>query len=634
MAFFDWLLGKPLSSAEDGEERVGVVAGVSNFGLDALGSAAYGPEAALTVLIPAAAAGIAYVLPIGLVIIALLLVVFFSYRQTIAAYPNGGGSYTVASENLGSRWGLLAAAALMLDYLLDVGVGISTGVGALVSAVPKLGPHTLGLCLIILAILTIISLRGVRDSGLIYTGPTYLFIVCLLGVLGWGVVKALLGGGHPHPVVPPPLPSAHAVSAVGAWLLIRAFAGGCTALTGVEAVSNGVRAFKEPNTAVARRTLAVIVTLLALFLAGIGYLTRAYGIMATQPGTPEYQSLLSMITAAVAGKGVVYYVTIASILLMLSLSANTAFADFPRLCRAIAQDRYLPHFFALRGRRLVYTEGVLVLAVLSAVILTIFGGVTDRLIPLFAVGAFLAFTLSQAGMVAHWKRSDDKRARLYMAINGVGALATGCTVVVVLIAKFVEGAWITVLIIPLVITLMRAVHRHYARVAKLTEITKLTLVPTTTPLAILPVAHWDRPSQEALRFATSLTQDIQIVHIQTEDGGGEASERWQEELDAASAAGGLPAPRVTSIPSPYRTITTPILKFILEAEGNNPDRQIAVIVPEMVPDRWWEYLLHNHRSTVLKALLLWQGNRRIVVINVPWYLCDAKDTKESGTRIA
>ncbi len=631
MAFFDWVLGKPLSSNEDGEERVGVVAGVSNFGLDALGSAAYGPEAALTVLIPAAAAGIAYVLPISLVIIVLLLVVFFSYRQTIAAYPNGGGSYTVASENLGSRWGLLAAAALMLDYLLDVGVGISTGVGALVSAVPKLGSHTLGLCLLILGILTLISLRGVRDSGLIYTGPTYLFIVCLLGVLIWGVAKALLGGGHPHAVVPPPLPSAHAVSAVGAWMLIRAFASGCTALTGVEAVSNGVRAFKQPNTQVARRTLAIIVTLLALFLAGIGYLTRAYGIMATQPGTPEYQSLLSMITAAVAGKGVVYYVTIASILLMLSLSANTAFADFPRLCRAIAEDGYLPHFFALRGRRLIYSEGVLMLAFLSAIILTIFGGVTDRLIPLFAIGAFLAFTLSQAGMVAHWKRSDDKRARLYMTINGVGAVATGCTVTVVLVAKFVEGAWITVLMIPLVIVLMRAVHRHYTRVAKLTKITGLTLQPTPTPLAIVPVAHWDRPSLEALRFATSLTRDVQVVHIQSEEDNGEKSERWQGDLDAASQACGVPAPRVFTVPSPYRMVTTPILKFVLKTEAETPDRQIAVIVPELVADRWWEYLLHNHRSTVLKALLLLEGNRRIVVINVPWYLSDAKEVRPNAT---
>lgn len=619
MALLNWILGKPLASDEDADERVGIVAGVSNFGLDALGSAAYGPEAALTILIPAAAAGIAYVLPISLTIIALLLVVFFSYRQTIDAYPNGGGSYTVASQNLGGQWGLLAAAALMLDYLLDVGVGISTGVGALVSAVPKLGPHTLGLCLFILLLLTIISLRGVRESGMVYTGPTYLFIVCLLGVLGWGTLKVLLAGGHPQAVVAPPAPSTHAMASVGTWLLIRAFASGCTALTGVEAVSNGVMAFNDPNTQTARRTLAVIVALLAIFLAGIAHLTRAYGIMATQPGSPSYQSLLSIITAAVAGKGVVYYVTIASILLMLSLSANTAFADFPRLCRAIAEDGYLPRFFALCGRRLVYTEGVLVLAVLSALILIAFGGVTDRLIPLFAIGAFLAFTLSQAGMVGHWKRDKDRRARLYMAINGLGALATGCTVLVVLVAKFTEGAWITVLMIPLLILLMRGVHKHYTRVARETEISKLTLDPTPTPLAILPVAHWDRPSQEALRFATSLTRDVQVIHVQS-DGEDQISERWQQDLDAASKACGVPAPQVMNVPSPYRAVTTPIMKHVLKIEADNPKRRIAVIVPELVAAKWWEYLLHNHRSTVLKALLLVKGNRRIVVINVPWYL--------------
>ena len=623
MAILNWLLGKPLSSGEDAEERVGVVAGVSNFGLDALGSAAYGPEAALTILIPAAAAGIAYVLPISLTIIVLLLLVFFSYRQTIDAYPNGGGSYTVASENLGSQWGLLAAAALMLDYLLDVGVGISTGVGALVSAVPRLVPHTLAMCLAILAVLTLISLRGVRDSGLIYTGPTYLFIVCLLGILSWGTFKTIVGGGHPAAVVAPPHPSEHAVAGVGAWLLIRAFASGCTALTGVEAVSNGVRAFKEPNTQTARRTLTVIVALLALFLAGIAHLTRAYGIMATDPGKAGYQSLLSMITAAVVGKGVLYYITIASILLMLSLSANTAFADFPRLCRAIAEDGYLPRFFALRGRRLIYTEGVLVLAVLSAIILIVFGGVTDRLIPLFAIGAFLAFTLSQAGMVGHWRRSKDKRAGLYMAINGVGAVATGCTVAVVLVAKFAAGAWITVLMVPLLMLLMYAVHRHYGRVTRLTEIGTLSLDPIPPPIAVLPVAHWDRPTQDALRFAISLTKEVQVVHVQSEQDDERDSEGWQEKLDQAAKSCGVAAPQVVRLSSPYRTVTTPLVQYVLKLEAATPERRIAVVVPEMVAAKWWEYMLHNHRSTVLKALLLLQGNRRILIINVPWYLSQA-----------
>ena len=620
MSLIDVLLGKPLASEEDSEQRIGVTTGVPTFGLDALGSAAYGPEAALTILIPAAAAGIAYVLPISLIIILLLAIVYFSYRQTIDAYPRGGGSYTVASENLGRNVGLLAAAALMLDYLLDVGVGISTGVGALVSAVPSLGPHTLAICLFILLLLTMISLRGVRENGLVYTVPTYVFVVCLLGVLGWGTAKVLLGGGHVAPVIAPPAPE-HAVAAIGAWLLIRAFASGCTALTGVEAVSNGVMAFREPTSQNARRTLAVIVTLLGIFLAGIAHLTRAYGIMATEPGSKNYQSLLSMITAAVAGKGVVYYVTIGSILVLLSLSANTAFADFPRLCHAIAEDGFLPRFFAIRGRRLVYHEGILVLAVLSAVILTVFDGVTDKLIPLFAVGAFTAFTLSQAGMVMHWRRKGGPRSKLYMVINLVGAVATGLTTIVVLLAKFVEGAWITVLMIPLLIVLMKAVNRHYCRVSAETKIAQIELQPLAKPVAVLPVAEWTRASQAALQFACMLSDDVRVLHVECPDEVGEGTAKdWQGQLDAAAAQHRAQSPRVVAVPSPFRFITSPILKYVADILKEDPTQRIAVVVPELVASHWYEYLLHNHRSTALKGLLLMQGTRGVVVINVPWYL--------------
>ena len=621
MSILDVLLGKPLASEEDSEQRVGVLAGVPTFGLDALGSAAYGPEAALTILIPAAAAGIAYVMPISLTIIGLLAIVYFSYRQTIGAYPHGGGSYTVASQNLGSNMGLLAAAALMLDYLLDVGVGISTGVGALVSAVPTLAPHTLALCLAILALLTVISLRGVRENGLIYVAPTYFFVVCLLGVLGWGTVKALMAGGHPHAVVAPPREVGHAVAAMSAWLLIRAFASGCTALTGVEAVSNGVSAFKEPSDATARKTLAVIVSLLAVLLAGIAHLTRVYGIQATEPGAKNYQSLLSMITAAVAGRGVVYYMTIGSILVLLSLSANTAFADFPRLCRAIAEDGFLPRFFAIRGRRLVYTEGILVLAVLSGLVLIAFDGVTDRLIPLFAIGAFLAFTLSQAGMVMHWRRERGRRSGLYMTVNGVGALATGCTVVIVLVAKFVEGAWITVLMIPALIVLMKTVNRHYRKVAQQTAIEDLEIRVMEEPVAVLPVAAWNRASAAALQFACSLTSEVHVLHVDCADEPGRC-EDWQKRLDTAATPSGMEAPLAVSVDSPFRFILTPILTYVKQVQKQFPGRKIAVVVPELVAKHWYQYLLHNHRSTALRGFLLMRGDRQTVVINVPWYLED------------
>ncbi len=621
MHLLDSLLGRPLASDEDREQRVGIAAGVATFGLDALGSAAYGPEAALTLLIPAAAAGVACILPISLTIIALLGIVYFSYRQTIDAYPNGGGSYTVASENLGSGFALLAAAALMLDYFLDVAVGISTGIGALISAVPRLGPHTLGLCLLVLLLLTLINLRGVREGGVLFTAPTFVFIVSLLGVLALGVVRTILSGGHAAPVVPPPHSTAHAATAVGAWLLIRAFAGGCTALTGVEAVSNGVTAFRDPCTQTARRTLTVIVVLLAAMLGGIAYLTRAYGIMATEPGSPGYQSLLSMLTAAIVGRGVIYYVTIASILVVLSLSANTAFAGFPRLCRVIAEDRYLPRFFAIRGRRLVYTEGILLLALLSAGILVLFGGITDRLIPLFAIGAFLAFTLSQAGMVMHWKKSGHQKMFLHMAINGIGALATGITVLIVLVAKFTQGAWITVLAVPLLVLLMHSVHRHYQRVQAQTAVSGLTLEHLPPPIAVVPVAHWDRASQAALQFACSLTAEVSVLHVECPGEAGEEScAAWQQRLDRSASQAGLNPPRLVSIPSPYRFVTSPILRHVLDLERRHPCRRIAVVIPELVAARWYQYLLHNHRSTVLKAMLLIQGTGRIVVINVPWYL--------------
>ncbi|HYZ85036.1 MAG TPA: APC family permease, partial [Bryobacteraceae bacterium] len=313
MGLADVLFGRPLASSEDRKEKVGWAEGIPIFGLDALSSAAYGPEAALTVLLPAGLAALAYVVPLSTAIIILLAIVYFSYRQTIAAYPTGGGSYTVAKQNLGIRAGLVAAAALMLDYILNVAVGISAGVGAVVSALPWLQPHTLKICLTILALLTIVNLRGAREPGVLFLFPTYLFVACLLGVIGWGTYQTLLTGGHPRPVIPPTkMPAAQ--EAITLWLLLRAFASGCTAMTGVEAVSNGVQAFREPVVPNARKTLTAIVAILVILLAGIAYLTRAYQIGATPPGQPGYQSVLSQLTAAVAGRNVFYSVTIGSIL--------------------------------------------------------------------------------------------------------------------------------------------------------------------------------------------------------------------------------------------------------------------------------------------------------------------------------
>jgi amino acid transporter len=621
MSFLDILLGKPLATSDERAEHIGASAGIPIFGLDALSSAAYGPEAALTLLLPLGAMGVAYIVPVSASIIVLLAIVYFSYRQTIAAYPGGGGSYTVASENLGTFPGLLAAAALMLDYVLVVAVGISAGVGALVSAVPSLQPHTLLICLAILVVITIVNLRGVREAGVFFMLPTYLFLGTLLWVILVGTIKTVLAGGHPMPVVAPPLAGSGVVAAASAWLLLQVFSNGCTAMTGVEAVSNGVRAFRDPTVRNAQRTLSVIIGLLIVLLAGIAYLIRAYGIAATDPGKPGYQSVLSMLVAAVAGRGWFYDVTIASVLLILSLSANTGFADFPRLCRAVAQNNFLPHAFGYRGRRLVYSEGIIVLAVLAAVLLVLFGGVTDRLIPLFAIGAFLAFTLSQAGMVAHWKRTGGPGATRSMLVNGLGAVATGITAIVVLVAKFTSGAWISALLIIALVSAMMWVRRHYREVAEeVSSSSPLDVAAVQPPIVVVPIQGWGKIAQRALQFALTLSPDIRAVHVATEEETNALRDQWAQVVDEPMKQAGRTPPQLVVLPSPYRLILRPILDYVLQAEQQYPDRQIAIIVPELVERHWYHYPLHNQRAELLKALVLLNGSTRIVLINVPWYI--------------
>jgi amino acid transporter len=618
MAALDILFGRPLASEEDQGQRIGPAQGIPVFGLDALSSAAYGPEAALTILLPLGIAGVRYIVPLMAAIIVLLLIVYFSYRQTIAAYPSGGGAYTVAKENLGQRAGLLAASALMIDYLLNVAVGISAGIGALISAVPSLHRHTLVMCLIVLAILTVVNLRGVREAGSAFMTPTYLFVGTLGIVLVLGLYRVVTTGGHPHALVAPPHPSG-AVEAVGLWLLLKAFASGCTALTGVEAVSNGVQAFREPVVPAAHKTLTTIILILVALLGGIAALVHYYGIVATDPTQPGYQSVLSMVTAAVAGKGIFYGVTMFSVLLVLCLSANTSFADFPRLCRAVAVDNYLPHSLTTRGRRLVYSQGIIVLAVFAAILLIIFGGVTDRLIPLFAVGAFLAFTLSQAGMVGHWRRNKGPGAVHSLFLNGLGALATGITVCIIVAAKFTSGAWVVVLLLPASLLFMTRVRTHYRRVAR--ELApRGHLIPhkLPPPIVIVPVDRWSAVTQKALRFAMTLSPDVQAVHVTCEDDAGIAE--WQSAVEAPSRDAGVPVPKLVTLRSPYRMVLTPLVNYVLKVEKENCDRTVAVVIPVMVERHWYHYFLHNQRGGALTAMLLVGGDRRINIVNVPWYL--------------
>ncbi len=635
MSITSALLGRPLANREAEGDKMGVLEGVPAMGLDGLGSAAYGPEAALTVLVPLGAAGLGYIGPITVVILVLLGILFLSYWQTIKAYPSNGGSYTVARENLGDNAGLLAASALMVDYMLNVAVGISAGIGALTSAIPALQPFTLWLCLAVLAGVTLVNLRGTKESGLVLAVPTYIFIAGLGGMLLLGVVRILAGAGGPV-VAPPSVP--HAAEGASLWLLLRAFAAGCTAMTGVEAVSNGVGAFREPRTRNAHGTLSIIVAVLALLLGGIAYLAMHYRIAAMDQTKPGYQSVLSQLVAAVHGRDWLYYVVIGSVLAVLCLSANTSFVGFPRLCRQVAGDKYLPSAFAIPGRRLVYTAGILFLGGGAGLLLIAFGGITDRLIPLFAVGAFLSFTLSQAGMAAHWLREASSHAdRLRLWINGIGAVATAAALAIILAAKFVEGAWLTVLVIPLTLLLLHAIHRYYAGLDNQLlagHEAPLTLHRHETPRLIIPIGRWDRLSRNAVTFAMTLSPEhVTALHC-TELEGPDAEEQeksiredWERCVEAPARAAGLTPPRLVVRPSPYRSVLGPLLRLIEESGGCSPERPIAVVLPVLIEGRWWETFLHVHRERRLRQALLRNGGEDIAVIGVPWQIVPPRPQK-------
>lgn len=624
------LLGRAIPDREASEERIGPFTGLPVLGLDALASAAYGPEAALTLLTLAGAGAIGHVVPVTGVIIALLALVGVSYRQTIASYPNGGGSYTVAKENLGEGVGLLAAASLAVDYLLNVAVAISSGVGALVSALPALHPHLLALCLGLLALLTLLNLRGVREAGVAILVPTWLFTGCLLAAIGVGAVRAFAAGGHPPPVVPP-RPLAPPAEALGIWLLVRSFASGCTAMTGVEAVSNGVPIFREPRSREAARTLGLILGLLVLLLAGVALLARAYGIGATDARQPGYQSVLSQLVAAVAGRGAFYGVTMAAVVAVLCLSANTSFADFPRLCRVLALDRYLPEGFAHANRRLVYASGILLLAGLSGALLVAFGGITDRLIPLFAVGAFGAFTFSQAGMVRHWRRQGGHRAA--MLVNGVGAAATAVTLLVVGASKLAEGAWVSLLCIAALWALFRQVRRHYDRAAAATCDEAPLELPgrPSPPVVVVPVKQLDKVTRKALRFALDISPEVHAVQVLAEGREHEdLSGRWAELVERPAREAGLPAPRLEIVRSQYRRVVEPVLGHVRRLAAAHRDRFVAVLVPELVERRWYHYLLHSHTATALKVALLFGGGPQVLVIDAPWYLREPRRRRRAA----
>jgi amino acid transporter len=612
MSLSDVLLGKRIPTDEETAESVTAATGVPVLGLDALASAAYGPEALLTVLLPLGLTALHGMVVLVPLLALVLLLLFVSYRQTIPAYPGGGGAYTVAKENLGARPSLIAAAALALDYILNVAVAIAAGVGALASAIPALLPHTLALCLGLLAMLTIVNLRGMRETGVAFTIPTYAFIFCMLAAIGLGVARMVTEGAHPRPLAPLPVP--HATEAATMWILVRAFANGCTALTGVEAISNGVPMFREPKVPRAQRTLAIIVGVLALLLAGETVVCWAYHVTATEPGRAGYQSLLSLMIGAVAGRGVFYHVAMVSIVGVLMLSANTSFAGFPKLCQVVAKDRYLPEPFVHRGRRLAYSTGILVLAAMSAILLIAFGGITDALIPLFAVGALAAFTMSQLGMVGHWRRLGNRRP---LVLNALGAAATGITLVVVLVAKLTEGAWISVLIVVAIYTLLRRVRGHYDAIAEATCTTMpLEVGPVTPPVVIVPLRRWDLLALKALRLARQLGGHVLAVQVLTRDREIEdLAPRWRE------LAGGI---TLETIRSEYRELQEPLLAYVQRIAAAYPNSQVVVVIPELVEARWYQFALHAHTAAMLRRALLHKGGPQVVVLSAPWHLRETR----------
>ena len=621
MSLLGKILGRRLATWEAAKQKLSVLTGVPVLGLDALASTGYGPEAALTILLPLGVTGLSYFPFIILAIVVNLSALYLSYRQTIAAYPDGGGAYIVAKDNLGIHAGLCAGVALLLDYLLNVAVGIAAGVGAVVSAIPALHPYTLPICLLVLLTLTIINLRGVRESGLAFVVPVLVFLVCMAAVILIGLIRVWQSSGHPLPVVPlPPIPQRTAT--VSVWLLLGAFANGCTAMTGVEAVSNGVPLFQEPAVPNAQRTLTVIVAILSLFLLGVAYLCSVYHIGAMDEQQPGYQTILSQLVAAVVGQGAFYFVAIASIFIVLTYSAQTSFTDFPRVCRLLAEDGFLPHAFADLGRRLVYSQGIIVLTTLSGLILIAFGGVTDRLIPLFAVGAFSAFLFSQVGMVVHWLRKKGSKVRIALVYNALGAIVTGIALAVIIVAKFIEGAWITIIVAPPLVLLLLQIKRHYRKIARETGAAlRLRCSDLQPPVVIVPIDGWNRVAEKAVRFGLLLSNDVTAVYVSTgNDDTQELQKLWADKVEKPAKDANSSIPRLEIIPSPYRLLQQPILDFVNKAKKEKPDRLIAVIIPEIVQPHWYQYLLHDLDAARLRALLFLERDQRTVVISTPWYL--------------
>lgn len=610
------LLGSPLPTAEEVHQRLTRIQALAVFSSDALSSVAYATEEILLVLIAAGPVALGVSLPIALGIAGLLVVVASSYYQTIHGYPSGGGAYIVAYDNLGVWPGLTAAAALLIDYVLTVAVSVTAGIAAITSAFPALIPVRVWLCLLAIALITWANLRGVRESGTLFAIPTYGFVLLVLGLVVVGLVRLATGSLH---AVPPPVAEAAegGVQALSLFLVLRAFASGCTALTGVEAISNGIPAFRKPEADNAGKTLIAMAALLATMFLGITVLARSLGVV-----PEEHETVVSQIGRQILGGGPVYIVLQAATALILVLAANTSFADFPRLSAILARDRYLPRQLTNLGDRLVFANGVIVLAVLASMLIIVFGGRTHGLIPLYAVGVFLSFTLSQAGMVRHWRRVRGRGWRWKAAVNGLGAGATGIVLLVIVATKFLHGAWIVILLIPTFVWVFHVVWHHYVSVAEQLSLEGLEpeawtgLSTHARHKVVVPVSGTHRGTLVALRFARTMSKDVTAVVVDVEP---QVTARVREKWPTWGHDISL-----VVLESPYRSTVRPLLAFLDAADRRDPERGSAVVVlPEFVPARWWHHLLHNQTAFLIKTVLTYRRGRMgksRVIIDVPYYL--------------
>ena len=606
------LFGRPLPSARLEHEKLSKRTALAVLSSDAISSVAYATEQILLVLGVLGTMALSYVVGISGVIVGLLVLVALSYRQTIFAYPQGGGSYTVARENLGRMPGLTAAAALLTDYILTVAVSISAGVAAITSAYPTLASHRVLLCVAATLLLMTVNLRGVRESGMAFSLPTHLFITLMLLLIGTGLWRGILDHG-PAPLAPPrvdPLSASQHAAGIPVGfaftvLILRAFAEGCVAMTGTEAISNGVGAFKAPSASNAARTLTLMALILATFFLGTSWLAQHYQVMPT-----EHETVLSQLGRHVFGTGWLYFALQYATFALLVLAANTAFADFPRLSGILAHDAYMPRQFAARGDRLAFSNGIIALAVVAIVLMWAFGGDTNALIPLYAIGVFVCFTLSQAGMVVRWLRLREPGWRWRAALNGVGALATAAVAIVQVVTKFTTGAWIVVLIIPLIIILLIKVHRHYEAFNREVQYSGHAPLMFLHHTAVVPVNGITKPTAGALVYATTIAEDVRAVYVDVD---AQASERlrtawtdWDIGVDLVILA------------SPYRSILRPIVDYVKRILERGEADLVTVVVAEVVPRKWWEHILHNKTALFIRTAFLFRPN--VVVTAVPYLL--------------